>query len=123
MDYDLTKPCKNCSFRTDIPAFLTSGRVEEIQDSLERGEFPCHETIDYNHLHEIGHDEYKDKLPYDVSESAKHCAGALILLEKEEAPSQMMRIAERLRCYDRTKLDMDAPVFDTFDEMIDSQPR
>lgn len=34
----------------------------------------------------------------------------------------MMRIAERIRLYDARKLDMDAPVFDTFDEMIDAQP-
>lgn len=30
----------------------------------------------------------------------------------------MMRIAERLRLYDRTKLKMKAPVFDSFEQML-----
>ena len=51
-----------------------------------------------------------------------HCAGALILLEKLNLPSQMMRIAERLGMYDRRKLDMLAPVFDSFVAMIKAQP-
>ena len=46
-----------------------------------------------------------------------HCAGALILLEKLGEPSQMMRVCERIGLYDRTKLDMAAPVFDSFEAM------
>jgi len=52
-----------------------------------------------------------------------HCAGALILLEKLEQPSQMMRIAERLRMYDARQLDMDAPVFESFEDMVKAQTR
>ena len=52
-----------------------------------------------------------------------HCAGALILLEKLEQPSQMMRVCERIGMYDRTKLDMSAPVFESFDEMAEAQDR
>jgi hypothetical protein len=33
-------------------------------------------------------------------------------------PHQMMRIAERLGMYDRTKLKMDAPVYDGVVEML-----
>jgi hypothetical protein len=42
-------------------------------------------------------------------------------MEKEGRSSQMMRIAERLGMYDHTKLDMDAPIYDSFDDMIDAQ--
>lgn len=51
---------------------------------------------------------------------AQHCAGSLILHEKMERPHQMMRIMERVGAYDRTKLDMDAPVYSDFDEMLDA---
>lgn len=113
--YGLTKPCDNCPFRNDIPAFLTKGRVREIERALDRGEFECHKTTfsTGGEFDEDGH--------YNRSGKEAHCAGALILLEKLERPSQMMRISERLGMYDRTKLDMDAPVFDTFKEMIAAQ--
>lgn len=53
--------------------------------------------------------------------NAQHCAGALILLEKMEQPNQMMRWMERIGAYDRTKLDMDAPVFGDTEEFIEAQ--
>ncbi len=109
--YALTRPCKLCPFRTDIHAYLTEERVTEIEESLVRAEFPCHETTGAAHGRErVPRSEYV------------HCAGALILLEKLELPSQMMRISERLGFYDRRRLDMGAPVFDTFDEMREAQP-
>lgn len=55
------------------------------------------------------------------TDDSRHCAGALILLEKIERPSQMMRIAERLGIYDRFKRDMDAPVYESFERMIEAQ--
>lgn len=122
MDYDQHKPCSNCPFRSDIKAYLNYDRVREIEESLERGSFPCHKSVDYNTLEKLGY-ENGDALPKEVEDKAKHCAGALILLEKEERPSQMMRICERIGLYDRRKLDMDAPVYDTFDEMADAQER
>lgn len=60
---------------------------------------------------------------YSRTGDEQHCAGALILLEKLDRPSQMMRISERIGMYDRRKLDMDAPVFDTFRKMITAQSR
>lgn len=113
MKYELTRPCAKCPFRSDIPSYISPARVREIEYTLDRGEFPCHETCDYDH-------EDEDGMPFGrETEQSQHCAGALILLEKEERPSQMMRIMERLRMYDRTKLDMSAPVHDTFDAMVD----
>ena len=113
MSYDLTRPCKKCPFRNDIKPYLRADRVKEIAQSLERSEFPCHETVDYS-------DEDEDGCAVE-SNNTQHCAGALILLEKLEQPSQMMRICERIGLYDRHKLDMSAPVFDSFEEMIDAQ--
>jgi hypothetical protein len=101
------RPCALCPFRTDVPAYLTRSRVREIERSLVRAEFPCHETTGV-----------KGQKPKD---GEAHCAGALILLEKLERPSQMMRIAERLGIYDRSQLAMDAPIFETFDEMVAAQ--
>ena len=108
--YSMTKPCPKCPFRNDIRPYLTPERVEEIEASLERAEFPCHQTVDYD-----------DDGEGCVTSKSEHCAGALILMEKEGRSSQMMRIAERLGMYDHTKLDMDSPVFDSFEEMIEAQ--
>lgn len=105
MNYRLKKPCKHCPFRTDIPAFLTRGRAEEIFTAItdRQQTFTCHKTLE---------------LPQSTQE---HCAGAMILLEKLERPNQMMRIAERFGMYDRTKLNMDSPVFNTGEEFIEAQ--
>ena len=43
----------------------------------------------------------------------------MILLEKMDSPNNPMRMAERLGMYDRTKLDMDALVFDDVDNFIE----
>ena len=104
--YRLVSPCAHCPFRNDIPPFLTRARVREIQRSLECGEFPCHETVTYD-------EDDGEYVPRDEA----HCAGALILKEKLGESSQMMRIAERLGMYDPRKLKLDAPVYDSFDEM------
>lgn len=74
--------------------------------SLVRGEFPCHKTTVYDpegDLREV--------------EKSQHCAGALILMERTNTPSQMMRISERVGMYDRRKLDMKAPVYKTWAAM------
>jgi hypothetical protein len=109
--YGMTTPCAQCPFRNDIPAYLTPERVVEIDAALVQSEFHCHKTTE--------HDDESGEAVNSGKEI--HCAGALILLEKMERPSQMMRIAERLGMYDRTKLDMAAPVFESFDEMVEAQ--
>jgi pSer/pThr/pTyr-binding forkhead associated (FHA) protein len=53
----------------------------------------------------------------------QHCAGATILLERLNRPNQMMRWMERLGGYDRTKLDMDAPVYRTPTAFVRAQTR
>jgi hypothetical protein len=111
--YSMTTPCANCPFRKDIRPFLRAERVREIERSLIRAEFPCHKTTE-DHEDEEGNPERI------VTKDSIHCAGALILLEKEGRSSQMMRIAQRLGLYDPEKLDMGAPIFESFDEMYEA---
>lgn len=100
MDYSMTKPCDNCPFRSDKFFPLARGRVMGI---VRAPSFPCHKTT--------GEDG-------EISGKEKACAGLLILLEKENLPNQMMRISERLGFYDRTKLDMNAPVYKSINDAI-----
>jgi hypothetical protein len=110
--FALKRPCSNCPFRNDRPGFLDRDRAQEIADSLEAGaSFHCHKTLEYSN----------DDGTATVSEYSKQCAGALILMEREDKPNQMMRIGERLGLYDRDQLDMDAPVHASFHDWIDAQ--
>lgn len=83
--------------------------AQEIANSLllEDQSFSCHETI-----------EYGDDGEFVRSPEESHCAGALIFLEIQNKPNQIMRIAERLGLYDRTKLDMGARVFRSAKAMV-----
>lgn len=104
MEFKMTKPCPKCPFRSDIDGYLREDRMWEIIDGLRSGAtFTCHETTVSS--------DYDDGEMID-GPNAQHCAGALIFLEHLGEPNQMMRIGERLGFYDRTKLDMKAPVFD-----------
>jgi hypothetical protein len=113
--FGMTTPCSNCPFRTDIRPYLMPERVREIEQSLVHVSFFCHKTTKHDA------DELDDGDVYTCKGGEMHCAGALILMEKEGRSSQMMRIAERFGLYDREKIDMKAPVFDTFDAMVKAQ--
>lgn len=105
MRYDLVRPCANCPFRTDGHGYLRAERAREIARSLHGGaEFPCHVTT-----------EDTDEGGRVAVPTSHFCAGALIALEREGQPNQMMRIAERLGIYDASKLDMTSPVGTTKD--------
>jgi hypothetical protein len=104
MKYDLEKPCNLCPFRNDDKRLHVA---TETLRGMASGEFCCHKTGESN-------DETDSIEP---TPNSQHCAGALIMLEKMGAPHQMMRICERLGMYDRTKLDMSAPVFGSFSEV------
>jgi hypothetical protein len=104
MKYEMTKPCGNCPFSNDKIFPLRPERVRE----MIHAPFPCHKTVDYDSDEEEGIKRHDNE---------QHCAGSLIMHEKMEQPHQMMRICERVGLYDRTKLDMDAPVFNDDEEM------
>lgn len=92
MKYTLTSPCDQC------PYLIGSGFTYASLLAHASGQFGCHKAC-----------ELKDGV-YQPLPGTPHCAGVLIFLEKRNKPHQMMRIAERLGMYDRTKLDMNAPV-------------
>lgn len=110
--FRLRRPCALCPFRTDVIPYLTRARVESLDVALEQKTFTCHETLVRDGEGELAH-----------AKDSAHCAGALILLEKLKRPSQAMRIAERFKLYDRTKLDMGAPVYASFRAMARAQTR
>lgn len=109
MNYTMTEPCVDCPFRISRAFPLTASRKKEISSALlsDRSSFPCHKTVDYDKT-EGGENHVTQ--PQEV-----HCAGALIVLEREGRPTQMMRISERLGMYDMRKLDLaHDDVFATF---------
>lgn len=111
--YKLRRPCAKCPFRTDVPGYLRRERAIEIARSIAEGsEFPCHETT------VTDEDEFGEEHLVPGSES-QFCAGALICMEKQEAPNQQVRIAERLGVYEAERLDMDAPVHSSFVAFVD----
>ncbi len=97
MKYTMSKPCDACPFLKKMSHGFTMRRLREL---IGEGSFHCHKSGDND-------EESGDFVP---TENSVHCAGALIFLEKRNQPNQMMRIAERLGMYDRTKLDMKASV-------------
>jgi len=112
--FDLRSPCVTCPFRTDVVPFLHPDRAAEILHAITHDkDFICHKTV--HHDSESG-----DHIPHP---GEQHCAGALIFLERLGRPNQMMRIAERLRFYDRKQLRMDSPVFATARAMIKAQSK
>lgn len=97
MKFNLRKPCKDCPFipGSSTNTTLDEGRLDDIVEDLRNDySFTCHKTLD---------------LP---DREQQHCAGALIFLEKENNPNQMMRWMERIGHYDRHKLDMDVDIID-----------
>jgi hypothetical protein len=95
MIYTMTTPCAECPFLKENRLGFTLSRLKQHAS----GEFGCHKACEVD---EDGVFRADDRTP--------HCAGALIFLEKRDQSHQMMRIAERLGLYDRTKLNMKAPI-------------
>ncbi len=114
MKFEMTTPCKHCPFRSDIPGYLHPKRAESIAEAVVYGNatFPCHKTLDY--------DAEDEDMDAEETEHTNMCAGALILIEKENPGGhQLLRIMERFGAYDFNKMNMDAPVFDSVSEMVE----
>jgi hypothetical protein len=99
VNYDLRTPCADCPFLEKAAHGFTIHRLEQFAS----GEFPCHKTAKLD-------DDSEDSVGFTAVATSKHCAGALIYLEKRGRSHQMMRIAERFGVYDATALDMQAAV-------------
>jgi hypothetical protein len=100
MKYDMVTPCDACPFLKKHAKAYGMRRLREFAS----GAFHCHKT---GYLDESDEEAGGEYLP---TADSQHCAGALIFNEKRDDPNQMMRIAERLGIYDRTKLNMKAKV-------------
>jgi len=117
MPFQLKKPCRDCPFRTDVPAYLNRGRATEIAKSLDHHSFPCHKTTDHTG------DEYEDGEWQGWQDEWQHCAGAEIMREKMDRPGDMLQISQRLGIRDPSRLKMDSPVFDDEQAFIDHHGR
>jgi hypothetical protein len=107
--FALKQPCADCPFRCDRPAFLSPGRAEEIADALGAGSsLNCHKTLDYGN--EKGRGESTAKTAF--------CVGALVTLEKQRTPNQLMQIGERLGLYRPQEMNLDAPVYGSLPEWV-----
>lgn len=117
MNFDLVRPCPQCPFRKDcLKGWLGETRAREIADSLLDGSpgvtFACHETTRF-----VDGDEGEEYAPLG---DEQHCVGAMILIDREEAPNQMLQIAERLGLRDADRIDpaADDLIFDSGEEFI-----
>lgn len=117
MKFELKAPCGGCPFRKDKEAvrFLRRERCEGIRESLVEGggHFACHRTVEYGD--EDGEGRYTDR--------TQHCAGVLILMDHEGqlGQNQLFRIAGRFGMFDPDELDMEAPVFESWDDWVEAQ--
>ena len=99
MKYSMTEPCDQCPF------LKTSGFTYQSLVEHASGEFACHKACKVEEEEDGSGGVFVPR-----NENTSHCAGALIFLEKQNRPHQMMRICERLGFYDRSKLNMKANV-------------
>jgi len=115
MEYKLNRPCNNCPFLKKGGVRLRPERACDIARGAlgpQGGTFACHKTtIDC----EDDRDGFGER---GVGPRTQHCAGALAFSENHERPTQMMRIAERLRMYDASKLEGRDLVFDSVAAMV-----
>lgn len=119
MHFTMTAPCDNCPFRRRGFVPLRADRVREIAGGLLQGNgmFACHKTVEW------GTDDDGDDYEMD-REKQEHCAGALIFCEKQNRPTQMMRIAERIgHAYDARKLREKDAVFASLPQMLAAHRR
>jgi hypothetical protein len=113
----MKSPCANCPFRAEPRFYLIKERAIELQQVLvnEGRGFHCHKTIDYGKID----DGVVTADGCGIGErDSEHCAGAMILLQKIGKPNQPMQVCERLGLFNPLELNMDAPVYDTFEEFI-----
>lgn len=123
MKFNLKTPCKDCPFRNDITPYLNKGRVKEILIALTEQDktFSCHKTVNYD---DIDLDvEYNKTIEHKPDENESHCAGALILLVKTQTiyTNVLFRLAVMSKMLDLNKLDLKAPIFNSFKEFIEVQ--
>jgi hypothetical protein len=117
--FTIKTPCKDCPFRNDVRPYLTRKRVKEIRQALENDDktFSCHKTVDYSRTK---HDKHHNHKP---SSTEKQCAGALILLNKDNTLQNnfLFRFALMTKLLILSELIGNDIVYDSFEEMINAQ--
>lgn len=106
MKFNLTSPCADCPFRTDIAFYLRKSRRQGIADALLHDEtFACHKTVRQRKVEE------------------QHCGGALGVLAKSGHlfDNWRLRFAAMLGLFKPDKLKFDAPVFETMQDFVDAE--
>lgn len=122
--YRLVSPCKDCPFRSDLPAHLKGWLGRERATQIARSlftlgqTFQCHKTTEHNEDDEDG---------YKLKGCEFQCAGASIMQIKLDCQSQWMQVAQRMGYKKETeaikRLDLDAPVFDSPEAFIEFHSR
>ena len=111
-------PCDSCPFRTDIPAYLTRGRAQEIRDVLlNNGSFHCH-TLDYSAEPRLDDDGFYLR----VTKKSRFCAGALGLMKRDGVlfDNALVRLLARFREFDPDALKLD-DLPGSFDDWVKRQ--
>lgn len=103
MKFNLRTPCPQCPFLKS-QGYLRPERAREIASVTLKGDktFTCHKTLHTQH---------------------QHCAGALVMSEKAGRPNAMHQIAERLGLYDPSRIDMEAPIYASIEEIAKGHGR
>jgi hypothetical protein len=105
MKFNLTRPCKDCPFRTDCPTGWLGRSAERIAAELTREDktFACHKTT--------GVETPWLAPPADDSQ----CAGALLMLQQANKlhDNWRFRLAQQMKILDMSKLKTNIPVFES----------
>ncbi len=91
--FDLVRPCVTCPFRRGQGSRFRL-RPERLDDIYRAPSFQCHKTADYD---EDGEGRAGDR--------PQQCAGLMAVLNRENAPNQIMQVAQRLGALDPSRLD------------------
>lgn len=107
MLFDLKKPCGGCPFLKENNLRLSKRKKQKFVNDILKKEyaFVCHRTTK----------EYCGK-----EGKRNHCAGALIIMEKNQINTRVLRIAITLGGYNPDLLKLDSPVFDNFQDFVEA---
>ena len=96
MKFDLTSPCDNCPFRSNVAPYLSVKRASGILHDILRLDktFACHKTTS------VGTGRRT------LLRDHQHCAGALIMQARLKWPNWRVRLAIVFQLFDPRKLKM-----------------
>lgn len=120
MKYGMKKPCGSCPFVRAHNFYLHPERVEEIRDN--QGEFPCHNSVDYNAIVEDDENYEGIASPRRDQSQEVHCLGHLMVCWADWGGfNQIQAFSARLGEFSPEEMPTceEADVFDTWEEMVE----